>query len=445
MNISFSKNRKIDPTKGLLLADGTPNDNNRIEIGPTQLAFNEWEADKLILPDLRKMRAFRHKRLTEHIVARDLAGLLMFDPLNIRYATDTTNMQLWNTHNPFRATLLCADGYMVMWDYKNAPFLANYNPLVKESRSGASMFYFSAGDKIDEDAKSFVDEVKELIQTHAGSNRRLAVDKIMVKGLRALENVGFEIHEGEEVTEKSRVIKGADEILAMRCAHHACETSVRKMENFARSEVPKGNVSEDDIWAILHSENIKRGGEWIETRLLASGPRTNPWFQECGPRIVQNNEIVAFDTDLIGSYGICIDISRTWWIGDQKPRQDMKDAMKHGIEHINKNMNLLAPGVSFNDLTFKGHHLDEQYQNLKYGCKMHGVGLCDEWPLIAYPDQFVEGAFNYELEPGMVLCVEALVSPEGGDFSIKLEDQVLITDNGYENLTSYPFDFELTN
>ena len=40
----------------------------------------------------------------------------------------------------------------------------------------------------------------------------------------------------------------------------------------------------------------------------------------------------------------------------------------------------------------------------------------------------------------MVLCVEALVSPEGGDFSIKLEDQVLITPEGFENLSAYPFD-----
>ena len=46
----------------------------------------------------------------------------------------------------------------------------------------------------------------------------------------------------------------------------------------------------------------------------------------------------------------------------------------------------------------------------------------------------------FVLEPGMTLCVEALVSPEGGDFSIKLEDQVLITDTGFENLTKYPFD-----
>lgn len=440
MNKSFSGIRKIDPTRGQFLADGTLNDNNRIEIGPTRLAFNEWEEANLELPNLIKMREYRHKRLTDHIVSRNLGGLLMFDPLNIRYATDTTNMQLWNTHNPFRAVLLCADGYMVIWDYKNAPFLANFNPLVKESRSGASMFYFSGGDKIENDAKSFGSEVLALVNAHGDSNLRLAVDKIMVQGLRALEKIGFEILEGEEVTEKSRSIKGPDEILAMRCAHHACETAVSEMEIAAREGVPNGDLSENDIWAVLHAENIKRGGEWIETRLLASGPRTNPWFQECGPRIVQNNEIVAFDTDLIGSYGICIDISRTWWIGDKKPKQAMIDAMKHGIEHIETNMNLLAPGVSFRDLTHQGHHLDKKYQKLKYGCKMHGVGLCDEWPLIAYPDKFVEGAFDYVLEPGMVLCVEALVSPEGGDFSIKLEDQVLVTDDGFENLTSYPFD-----
>jgi len=440
MNKPFSEIRKIDPTKSQFLADGTLNDNNRIEIGPTRLAFNEWEDANLELPNLIKMREYRHKRLTDHIVSRNLGGLLMFDPLNIRYATDTTNMQLWNTHNPFRAVLLCADGYMVIWDYKNAPFLADFNPLVKESRSGASMFYFSGGDKIENDAKSFANQVLALVNAHGDSNLRLAVDKIMVQGLRALEKIGFEILEGEEVTEKSRSIKGPDEILAMRCAHHACETAVSEMEIAAREGVPNGNLSENDIWAVLHAENIKRGGEWIETRLLASGSRTNPWFQECGPRIVQNNEIIAFDTDLIGSYGICIDISRTWWIGDKKPVQAMIDAMKHGIEHIETNMNLLAPGVSFRDLTHQGHHLDKKYQKLKYGCKMHGVGLCDEWPLIAYPDKFVEGAFDYVLEPGMVLCVEALVSPEGGDFSIKLEDQVLITDDGFENLTSYPFD-----
>ena len=440
MNQHYRETRKIDPNQGATLGDGTPNDNDRIEIGPTQLAFGEWRTAGLELPNLARMREYRWKRLTQHIVDRGYGGLLIFDPLNIRYVTDSTNMQLWNTHNPFRAVLLCADGYMVIWDYKNSPFLSEFNPLVREQRSGADLFYFDRGDKVDVAADVLSNEIRVLIEEHGGANKRLAVDKIMLHGLRSLEAQGFEIKDGEEVTEKSRAIKGPDEILAMRCANHACETACAEMEAFARANVPNGATSEDDIWAILHAENIKRGGEWIETRLLASGQRTNPWFQECGPRITQNNEIIAFDTDLIGSYGICIDISRTWWIGDQKPRQDMIDTMRHSHDFIMHNMSLLKPGVMIPELIDQCMEHPAKFKAQQYGCMMHGVGLCDEWPLIAHKDQYVPGSFEYPLEPGMVLCVEAACGEVGGDFSIKLEDQVLITEDGYENLTTYPFD-----
>lgn len=440
MNDHFSATRKIDPTKGATIGDGSPNDMDRIEIGPTQLAFREWEEAGLELPNLEAMRAYRLKRLTDHIVARGYAGLLMFDPLNIRYATDSTNMQLWNTHNPFRATLVCADGYMVIWDYKNAPFLSKFNPLVREQRSGADFFYFDRGDKIGVAADVFANEVRELLQEHAPGESRVAVDKIMLHALRSLEAQGFEIMDGEEVTEKARSVKGPDEIRAMRCSSHACEAAMRVMEEFAHENVGDGVTCENDVWAVLHAENVRRGGEWIETRLLASGPRSNPWFQECGPRVCQRNEIISFDTDLVGAYGICTDISRSWWIGPDKPRPDMVYAMQHGVEHIQQNMEMLKPGVMIPELTAGTHVLDEKYQQQKYGCLMHGVGLCDEWPLVRYPDRAIEGSYDYPLEPGMTLCVEALVSEVGGDFSIKLEDQVLVTEDGYENLTKYPYD-----
>jgi Xaa-Pro dipeptidase len=121
----------------------------------------------------------------------------------------------------------------------------------------------------------------------------------------------------------------------------------------------------------------------------------------------------------------------------------MIEAMKIGVEHIENNMQMLRPGVTIPELSANCHRLPDRYQNLKYGCLMHGVGLCDEWPLVAYPDQMVPGSFDYALEPGMTLCVEALISPEGGDFSIKLEDQVLMTETGFENLTKYPWDAAL--
>ena len=435
---SYRHQRKIDPTRGQYFADSLANDNDRMEIGPTTLAYAEWEAAGITLPNLSAMREYRWQRLVSHINARDYGAILLFDPLNIRYGSDSTNMQLWNTHNPFRCLVVCADGYMVMYDYAVAKFLSTMNPLVNEQRDGADFFYFDRGDKIADAAEKFAKQIADLVQQHGEGNQRIGVDKPMLHAIWALENNGFTIFPGEELTEKARAIKSIDEINAMRCAIYACEQSVEAMALAA-----KPGLSENEIWAVLHAENIKRGGEWIETRLLASGPRTNPWFQESGPRIVQNNEILSFDTDMIGPYGICADLSRSWWIGDGLPRPDMVYAMQHAYEHIQQNMEMLKPGVSLRELSARGHRLDAQYEAGKYGCMMHGVGLCDEWPLVAYDDKVVEGAFDYVLEPGMCLCVEALVAPDGGDFAIKLEDQVVITEDGYENLTKLAFDAKL--
>ena len=85
--------------------------------------------------------------------------------------------------------------------------------------------------------------------------------------------------------------------------------------------------------------------------------------------------------------------------------------MQHAHEHIMENMSMLKPGIRLRDLSLNMHKLGDQYKNGKYGCLIHGVDLCDEWPLIAYSDRLVEVAFNYEIQAGMVLCVEVLVSP----------------------------------
>ncbi len=427
--------RKIDPARRR--PDGTPDDDDRVEIGPTALAFEEWAAAGLEPPDLAAMRAHRLDRLAAHLRARGYGAILLTDPLNIRYASDTTNMQVWNAHNPFRACFVAADGHMVIWDFKRiGGLLTSFNPLVRETRPGtASFFYFSNGDGAKSDAEAFAGEIAELMRERCGANRRLAVDKIMVHGLRALERAGLEVMEGEEVAEKARSVKGPDEIRAMRCALHSCERAMREMEDAAAP-----GLSEDEIWARLHEANIRRGGEWIETRLLASGPRTNPWFQECGPRRTRAGELLAFDTDMIGVYGMCADISRTWLLGDGPASPAQRALYREAHDHIMENMAVLEPGMTFRQVSHGGRPLREAHRALRYGAKMHGVGLCDEWPVIAYPEDWKDGRFDYRLEPGMTLCVEAYIGEVGGREGVKLEDQVLITPDGFENLTAYPFD-----
>ncbi len=433
--------RKIDPYKKpqfALKPDGSVDDNDRVEIGPTALAFDEWEALGLELPQLPAMREFRLQRLTAELQRRDYGGIVLFDPLNIRYATDTTNMQLWITHNPARACFVSASGYIALFDFHGSAHLSAHLPLVREVRSGASFYYFESAVRDNEHADNFAAQIDELMRAHSGNNRRLAVDKIEIAGLRALERAGFEVFPGQEVTELARVIKGSDEIRAMRCSIAACEAAMAEME--AAIEAGK---SENEIWAVLHAGNIKRGGEWLETRIFSSGPRTNPWFQESGPRIVADGELLALDTDMVGTYGMCCDISRTWLCGEVEPTDYQKWLYQVSYEHIMTNMELLGPGVAFREITEKAHRLPESCIPNRYGVVMHGVGLCDEYPCIRYREDFDSYGYDGVFEPGMVICVEVYLGEDGGREGIKLEDQVLITDDGYENLTRYPFEQRL--
>ena len=436
-----SSNRKIDPTRrrsGTSKPDGSPNDNDRVETGPTDLAFNEWEQLEIQAPNLKVMREFRLQRIVDQLQRCDLAGVLLFDPLNIRYATDSTNMQLWITHNHARACFVAADGYMVLWDFHNGEHLSAHLPLVREVHHGASFFYFETGNRTAEHAAHFAGELESLVVERCGGDKRIAVDKIEVSGLRELDRLGFSVADGQAVMELARAIKGEDEIHAMRCSLASTEIAMGMMQ---QASVP--GVTENDIWAVLHAENIRRGGEWIECRIVSSGPRTNPWFQECGPRVVQNGELLALDTDLIGPYGMCADLSRTWMIGDATPTDEQKHLYRVAYDHIQYNMDILKPGMSFREVTEKSLPLPEVYRDQRYGIIMHGVGLCDEYPCIRYREDLESYGYDGVLEPGMTLCVEAYVGAVGGREGVKLEDQVLITESGYENLTRYPFEQEL--
>jgi Xaa-Pro aminopeptidase len=436
MNTTVSA-RKISP---VWKPDGTPAINDRVETGPSAKALEEWAARGLEAPNLERMRGYRLARLVKELQKRDLAGILLFDPVNIRYAMDASNMMLWTAHNPSRAGFVSASGHVILWEQHRTSHLASHLQLINEIRKGgAGFFYFETGDKTAEIARKFAAEIADVLREHGGANRRLAVDKIEFDGFEALRGRGIQAHSGQAIMEHAREIKGVDEIRAMRCALATCETAVEKMQ---QALVP--GIAESELWAILHHENIARGGEWIETRILSSGPRTNPWMQECGPRVINAGDLVAFDTDMVSVYGICADISRTWLCGDNvKATDEQRRLYQIAHEHISRNFELLKPGVGFTELTEIGHRLPEEFRPQRYGLMIHGIGMCDEYPCIYYPEDFIEGAFDYVLQPGMTLCVEAYIGTVGGTEGVKLENQVLITESGAESLTRYPFEERL--
>lgn len=383
---------------------------------------------------LETARAYRKQRLVDQLCRHDCAAILLYDPVNIRYALDVSNMQLWMTHNASHYAMVCADGYGIDFEYGGAEHLANGIPTIDEVRRAKTWFYFASGGRTEERVNAWADEVADVVAWRGGGNRRLAVDKMEPLGVDALRKRGIEIVEGQELTEHARCIKSAEELDLMRWTVRVCEAGMARMYEHS---LP--GKTENEIWAELHFENIRSGGEWIETRLLASGPRTNPWFQECSDRVVEEGDIVSFDTDLIGPYGYCADLSRSWTCGHTRMTNKQRELYAAALDQIEHNVSILKAGMSFAEFNEKQWVIPEKYVAQRYSTSLHGVGLADEYPGVPLGPDFAR-AYEGHFEENMTVCVESLIGEDGGRECMKLETQVLIGRDGATRLDTFPWE-----
>ncbi|MFQ5786106.1 MAG: M24 family metallopeptidase [Alphaproteobacteria bacterium] len=386
-----------------------------------------------------RLRVYRLGRVQEELKKRDYGACVLFDPINIRYATGSRNMTVWTLHNAARYAFVPAEGKAVLFEFPRCEHLARGLETIGEVRPATTWYYFSAGRFLDERAISWATEIADLVKEQCGGNQRLALDHGNFPGTRALEALGIEIVEGQEPMERARAIKSADEIACMNVAISVCEAGMARMR-----EALAPGITENELWSILHETNIAMGGEWIETRLLSSGGRTNPWFQECGERVIRPGELVGYDTDLIGPFGYCADISRTYFCGPGKPSDEQRNLYRTAYEQIQANIALLEPGMSFREFSEKSWRIPDAYVAQRYSTLAHGVGMCDEWPAIAFlQDWDRKGGYDGVFEPNMTICIESYVGAEEGAEGVKLEDQVLITDDGVQVLSTFPFEDDL--
>jgi Xaa-Pro aminopeptidase len=160
-------------------------------------------------------------------------------------------------------------------------------------------------------------------------------------------------------------------------------------------------------------------------------------MQEASSRVIRDGDIVAYDTDLVGAYGMMVDVSRTRIAGDRVPTANQREVHALAVEQVERNTELLTPGRSLTDLSHAAWFPPaDTYRH--YCCLFHGVGQCDEYPEVFVPAVWDEVGFEDELESGMVMTVEAFVGRRDGGVGAKLENQVLITDAGPELLTRLP-------
>ena len=382
---------------------------------------------------LIRARGYRLSRIRKLLVEHDYAAILLYDPVNIRYAFDCVNMQVWTLHNPLRYALVFADGPGIMFEFKGSEHRCNGLETIDELRVATGWTYMTSGDRVPEKLARWAGEIADLVGEHGGGNRRVAIDRLDVEGVRALEDRGIAVSDGNPVTEHARAIKSSDEIELMRWTIRVCEAGMARIYEHS---VP--GVSEQELWAHLHFENARSGGEWLETRLLTCGPNTNPWYRECGDRPCQAGEMISFDTDMIGPYGYCADLSRSWTCGYTPMTSKQRELYAAAAGQIEHNISLIRDGVSFAEFNEKSWLIPERFRPYRYSMAAHGAGMADEWPVVLLHPDFAH-SHGGKFEKNMVICVESLIAEDGSE-SIKLETQVAVTESGAERLDSFPWE-----
>jgi Xaa-Pro dipeptidase len=381
--------------------------------------------------DFDKLRSYRLDRVRKELEKNNLEACILFDPVNVRYALDTLNMSVYNMHNLTRYCFVPVNGPVILYEYFNCEKLSEGLNLINEIRPAITWDYFSNGDQSEAQLKKWVNEVKDLSNSYFKS-KKIAIDVLNGPAVSALNKEQIQVVDAKLILEQARVIKSSEEIICMRSAIDVAEMGIVKMR-----EQLKPGMTENELWSILHQTNIENYGEWIECRLLASGERTNPWMQECGNKVIQDGELVAFDTDMVGPYGYCADISRAFVVGN-KFNEEQKKLYSMAVEQIDYNSSIIKDGLSFKEFTEKSWVLPEDYYPNRYSVMVHGIGLCDEWPAIRYPTDGGERSGTFQ--KNMTITVESYIGKVGGKEGVKLEQQYLIGENGLELMSHHPLE-----
>lgn len=388
--------------------------------------------------DTPALRRGRLARLRHEMARFGQDAVVLVDPINVRYASGSRNMQVFSSRNPGRYLLVLREGPVVLFEFTGAGHLASHIETIDEIRPATTVSAVAADVHIDERARAWARELAELIRRHAGAGATVGVERVYAGAVHALEAEGFAVHDAQLPVERARAIKTREEIACIRASVAATMQGVARLE---RAIEP--GASENAVWAELHAENLAHDGDYVETRLFNSGARTNPWFQESSAKRMQAGELVCLDTDVVGPYGYYSDFSRTFLCGDGRPSDHQRTLYQLAHEQIHHDAELLQPGHTFREIAEKAWTIPDRFRANRYFVLAHGCGMTGEYPYILHLQDFLDSGYDGVVEENMTLCIESyLGAPDGGE-GVKLEEQYLITADGPERLSTYPFDDRL--
>ncbi len=266
--------------------------------------------------------------------------------------------------------------------------------------------------------------------------RRLGIEAayLPVKRLSWLEGTlggqGVEIAPTERLVERERLVKGPEEVATLREAGRRLSAVARGLADLVRA----GRTEQEVAAELDHAVRLAGFERPAFETIVASGPRSAMPHARPEGRVLALGDPVVLDFG--GVYdGYCVDLTRTVSVG--APEDGVRRLYEAVLDAHTAALAAIHPGVVATAVDRAAREaLGRRGLAEAFGHGTgHGLGLeVHEEPRVGRP---VSGQTAETLAPGMVFTVEPGVYVPGAG-GVRIEDDVLVTAQGYELLTDAP-------
>jgi len=383
--------------------------------------------------DFRRLHEYRLARTRAALAKSGLGALLVFDQYNIRYISSTVIGE-WARDKLTRWTLLTGNGEPWVWDFGSAARHHRlYAPWLPRNHclAGLAGLRGAVSPRVGLFEQA-AQEVRDILVQEGVANMPLGVDVVEPPFLFALQKLGLEVRDGQQVMLDAREIKSHDEITLLNMAAAMGDGVYQDIY-----ERLKPGVRENEIVAMATMRLYEMGSDCVEAVNAIAGERCSPHPHNFTDRIIRPGDQAYFD--IIQTYmGYKTCYYRTFTVGSATPPQI--DAYKKAREWMDRAIELLQPGVSTEEVAKafpKATEIGFETEMAAFGLNFcHGLGLgLHERPLISRVSSFKD---PYELKAGMVFAVETFCPATDGVSAARIEEEVVLTPTGAKVITLFP-------
>jgi Xaa-Pro aminopeptidase len=383
--------------------------------------------------DFGRLRDYRLGRARAALDASELGALLVFDINNIRYITSTMIGE-WARDKMARYALLPRDAEPILWDFGSAAKHHQlYAPWLRPENSRAGMLGLRGS--VAPEAGLFdraAREIKGMLEDAGVAGLPIGVDVVEPPMLFALQRLGLDVRDGQQVMLDARQIKSADEIALLSTAAAMVDGTYQTIV-----DALKPGIRENEIVALANKRLYDMGSDDVEAINAVSGERCSPHPHNFTDRIIRPGDQVYFDIiQSFNGYRTCY--YRTFAVGRSTPAQ--RDAYKRAREWIDIAIATVKPGVGTDEIArlwprAKDFGFEDEMSafGLQFG---HGLGLAlHERPIISRLNSLENPV---ELKAGMVFALETYCPASDGYSAARIEEEIVVTEDGPRVITLFP-------